>query len=215
MDAFLRNTGRRRAARRIVTTTRTAEDDDVDPNVPWNEGGDQVAFDEYASKIAAAVIKALGEDPGTVTWEELDRLNQRVECLRCRKEKGANKRLVMGWRAAILHEIDKHSEDDDEDSYEAGWEGLDADSLALAHEKEKQAKNNSHIRPSGNVHCVECKKLTMEDDGRLSYGNYGFKLPEPGATECPKGHDLTKEGATYSDGWMMAFKAMPHPVKIA
>lgn len=79
-----------------------SEEDKSDPNVAWNEGGQQLRFHEEASKYAAAIIKELGEDPERVTWEELDKANQRVECLRCQKPKpSAHRRLAMDWRQAV------------------------------------------------------------------------------------------------------------------
>lgn len=83
------------------TNEEAGEDEGMeDPNFLWNVGQNQVWFDEAASACAAAVIKVLGEDPTTATWEELDTVNKRVECVRCRKDKGL-KRLVMDWRNAV------------------------------------------------------------------------------------------------------------------
>jgi hypothetical protein len=70
---------------------------------------DQVGFHKDASRYARAIIGALGQDPDTVTWEQLERDNQRVECVRCRtkfnpKWRTKCNRLVMNWRQAVRHE---------------------------------------------------------------------------------------------------------------
>ncbi|KAJ3545716.1 hypothetical protein NMY22_g2323 [Coprinellus aureogranulatus] len=183
----------------------------ADPNVRWNEGHNQVEFDEAASAYASAVIKALGEDPKTATWEDLDKANKRVECLRCRKDKGL-KRLVMNWRAAVLHEFDKHGEDDD-DTPDGKWEALDEESLAVAHAKEKSMKNNSDVRPDADtLRCCQCEALDLED-GKVNYARW--TAPIRGTTVCSKGHDLTADGASFNTAWNIPFKSTPHPVKIA
>jgi hypothetical protein len=220
------------------TNEEAGEDEGMeDPNFRWNVGYNQVWFDEAASACATAVIKVLGEEPTTATWEELDKVNKRVECVRCRKDKGL-KRLVMDWRNAvriiamlltscqpthswisskqILHEFDKHGEDEDENSDVAKWELLDDESLAIAYEKEKSVKKNSNVRPVEQTkRCCECEKLVLDENGKASFGRWGYAAPAPGATACPKGHDLTLEGATYDTAWAIPFKSTPYPVKIA
>lgn len=76
-----------------------------DYNCEWNEE-DQVEVHEQASRYARAIVIALGQDPNTATWEQLDKDNQRVECTRCRikptrKSRNKNIRLVMNWRHAV------------------------------------------------------------------------------------------------------------------
>lgn len=65
---------------------KVPKEDQWDPNCWWVECHDtQVEFDEVAPECARAIIKALGKDPKTTTWKELDEANQRVECLSCRR----------------------------------------------------------------------------------------------------------------------------------
>ncbi|KAJ2926425.1 hypothetical protein H1R20_g10664, partial [Candolleomyces eurysporus] len=90
---------------------KVPEEEQWDPNCWWIKCHDsQLEFDEAASECASAIINVLGKDPKTTTWKELDEDNQRVECLTCRK----NKRLAMDWRHAILHELAKHLDEDDD-----------------------------------------------------------------------------------------------------
>ena len=77
------------------------EVEEIEPNALWNEGHDQVSFDTVASEAAITVIRALGEDPSTVTWKQLDQSPKRVECVSCAKERGSCRRLVMTWRQAV------------------------------------------------------------------------------------------------------------------
>ncbi|KAJ2925149.1 hypothetical protein H1R20_g11946, partial [Candolleomyces eurysporus] len=71
---------------------------------------DQVGVHKQASRCARAIVGALGQDPDTVTWEQLERDNQRVECVRCRakanpKSRKKCNRLVMNWRSAVRLEL--------------------------------------------------------------------------------------------------------------
>ena len=80
------------------------DEDRADPNPGWNQGGKQLVFFEDASKYAAAIVTALGKDPKTATWEDLDRDNERLECLSCRLPQGGKERLkglAMDWRQAV------------------------------------------------------------------------------------------------------------------
>lgn len=99
---FVANKGTRRTKDPDYETVFYSEEDKANPNVAWNEGGQQIRFHQDASNYAAAIVTALGEDPSVATWEELDKANQRVECLRCRKPKAsAHRRLAMDWRQAV------------------------------------------------------------------------------------------------------------------
>jgi hypothetical protein len=80
------------------------DEDRADPNPGWNQGGNQLFFYEEASKYAAAIVTALGKDPKVATWEELDRANERLECVYCRLPKDGKERLkglAMDWRQAV------------------------------------------------------------------------------------------------------------------
>lgn len=66
---------------------------------PWNDGNDQVAFDEEASEIAISLVTLCGEDPNTMTTEQMDNIEARVEYIRgAHNSRG---RLVMTWRLAV------------------------------------------------------------------------------------------------------------------
>ncbi|KAF6763835.1 hypothetical protein DFP72DRAFT_873535, partial [Ephemerocybe angulata] len=192
------------------------EEDDIPvdgPGAPWNEGGDQVQFDEEASATATVIIAALGHDPNVVTWEELDKANQRIECLRCRSKKGAAPRLVMGWRSAILHEFAKHSGDEDNGS--RAWEVVDADSLAKAYKKEDVSRSWKQVNQVKKLgpYCVECAKITFAGGNfRAPYNTsrYGKRL-EGDLKECSKGHDLSVSGTFMELNW--TFKGL-NPVRI-
>jgi hypothetical protein len=76
------------------------------PNRQWNETGNEVHLHEGASRYAKVIIRALGQDPDTVTWKQLEEGGQRLECIRCRlkvsrKCKNKNNCLVMNWRQAV------------------------------------------------------------------------------------------------------------------
>jgi len=69
----------------------------------WNEGSDQISVDDEASGFARVIVKACGEDPDTTSFERMQELDARVECVRC-SEKMKNKlrsRLVMNWTTAV------------------------------------------------------------------------------------------------------------------
>ncbi|RXW18732.1 hypothetical protein EST38_g7119 [Candolleomyces aberdarensis] len=155
----------------------------------WNER-DQVKVHEQASRYAKVIIGILGQDPDTVTWKQLDKDNQRVECTRCRtrvtrKSRNRSNRLVMNWRHAILHEIKKHSRES-EDSCETGWQALDAKSLAITYSKERaEAEPN---KPT----CVECKLCSIEDDQVVYPPRWLMDSAVlEGAETCQAGHDLS------------------------
>ena len=98
----------------------------------------------------------------------------------------------------------------------AKWELLDDESMAIAYEKEKSVKRNSNVRPvEESKRCCECEKLTRDEGGKATYARWGVGIPAPGATACPKGHDLTLDGAMYDTAWAIPFKSTPYPVKIA
>ncbi|RXW22810.1 hypothetical protein EST38_g3050 [Candolleomyces aberdarensis] len=188
---------------------KVPEEEQWDPNCWWIECHDsQLEFDEAASECASAIINALGKDPKTTTWKELDEDNQRVECLTCRK----NKRLVMDWRHAILHELAKHLDEDD-DTRENRWQMLDSESLAQAYKLESPNR-----RPAPERLCVECRRHTIvEKDQQQSvqspslYGNYRERLGK-NVKKCPSGHDLSKTGVYYR--YPEEFKTAPNAVKI-
>ena len=63
----------------------------------WNEGDDQVTFDDEASGFAQVIVKVCEEDPDMVTLDRMNEIDARVECLRCR----GRKKLVMNWTTAV------------------------------------------------------------------------------------------------------------------
>lgn len=121
--------------------------------MPWNHDKEQVTFDEEAWKCARGVIVACGEDPDTVTASQMDDKDQRVECLQCRTQTASGKRLVMKWRIAILHEIEKHWEE----TSRKGWSLLGDDDVQKA--KVQEAKNMSRCR-EGPERCSTCDFLS-------------------------------------------------------
>lgn len=67
----------------------------------WNEG-DKVSFDTEASGFARVIVKACGKDPNKATFDEMNDMDARVECLTCSgKGRGNLKRLVMNWTTAV------------------------------------------------------------------------------------------------------------------
>jgi len=68
----------------------------------WNEGDDEVTFDDEASGFAQVIVKVCGEDPDMVTFDRMNEIDARIECLRCR----GRKKLVMNGTTAILHDLD-------------------------------------------------------------------------------------------------------------
>ncbi|KAG6916116.1 hypothetical protein DXG01_008391 [Tephrocybe rancida] len=119
---------------------------------PWNWGGEQVEFDEEAAGHAKDIISACGADPEKVTKEEMDALDYRVECLRCAGKRAG--RLAMRWSMAIVHEIEKHFEEE--------WEGPkwklveDVEERALVKAKEEAGPNTRH----NTLGCKYCGRHT-------------------------------------------------------
>jgi len=75
----------------------------VDPNFTWKEDA-HIVREEDAISSVTEIIQVLGEDPTSITWKEMDELDKRVECLRCRRtQSGTGKifRYVMAWRSAV------------------------------------------------------------------------------------------------------------------
>ncbi|RXW14503.1 hypothetical protein EST38_g11349 [Candolleomyces aberdarensis] len=191
-----------------------SEEESGDPNCAWNKGHDQVEFDEVSSACASTVVTALGKDPKTTTWKELDEADQRVECLSCRKETGKLKRIAMDWRHAVLHAHDVHSEEEGFESNQTRWQILDSESLILAYDKEGtnwRKVNSWNTKHTILTLCVQCDRLTIENN-RVEYPRSGSSL-EKGSTTCPRGHDLTQEGAIYRR-YPREFSATQKPVRI-
>ncbi|KAJ2921261.1 hypothetical protein H1R20_g15830, partial [Candolleomyces eurysporus] len=185
-----------------------------DPNCAWNEGHDQVEFDQVSSTCASTVVTALGKDPKTTTWKELDEADQRVECLSCRKETGKVRRIAMDWRHAILHAYEAHSEEEGFESNQTRWQILDSESLKLAYDKELtnwRKVNSWHAKCIIRTLCVQCDRLTIENN-RVGYPRSGSP-PEKGSTTCPRGHDLSQEGGIYRR-YPNDFGATQKPVRI-
>lgn len=68
----------------------------------WNEGNDEITFDDEASGFARVIVKACGQNPDKVTFDQMNEIDARVECLRCSNSGGRNrKRLVMNWTTAV------------------------------------------------------------------------------------------------------------------
>lgn len=65
--------------------------------VLWNEDAKQVSFDKLLSECSSNIVKALDQDPETVTWLDVEEQNGRVECLRCPTTS------AMTWRDAVHH----------------------------------------------------------------------------------------------------------------
>ena len=49
----------------------------------WNEGNNRVTFDSEASGFAQVIVQACGKDPNKATFDEMNNIDARVECLRC------------------------------------------------------------------------------------------------------------------------------------
>ncbi|KAL1726506.1 hypothetical protein EV714DRAFT_287179 [Schizophyllum commune] len=64
----------------------------------------KITFDAEASRHAEILVTACGLDPNKATFANMESLSIHVECLACK----GKKRLAMGWRAALLHSLDKH-----------------------------------------------------------------------------------------------------------
>ncbi|RXW19637.1 hypothetical protein EST38_g6232 [Candolleomyces aberdarensis] len=186
-----------------------------DYNCRWNEQ-DQVEVHERASRYARVIIGILGQNPDMVTWKQLDKDNQRVECTRCRtrvtrKSRNRSNRLVMNWRHAILHEIEKHSEES-EDSCENGWQALDSKSLAITYSRE-QAEAEAGPGPT----CVECKLCSIQEN-RVVYPRRWRRDSTviKGAKTCQAGHDLSMGVYDEWDPLVENFssRSTPQPVRI-
>ena len=73
----------------------------IQDGADWNEGKNQVTFDHDALRFARVIVKACGEDPDKVTFDQMNKIDARFECLRCSR-KGRNRgRLVMNWTTAV------------------------------------------------------------------------------------------------------------------
>ncbi|KAG6836736.1 hypothetical protein H0H93_004142 [Arthromyces matolae] len=82
---------------------------------PWNFGGNQVLFDKTTSDHAQDVVALCGAEPLKATATFMDELDCRLECLRCLHGKRSRTgRLVMPWSYTIVHEIQKHRDEDEE-----------------------------------------------------------------------------------------------------
>ncbi|KAG6828886.1 hypothetical protein H0H92_006442 [Tricholoma furcatifolium] len=75
---------------------------------PWNWVGSQVEYYEEAAARGSAVIRACGADPLTVTAEEMDALDCRVECQGCAD---TGRRNAMWWAAAVVHATESHDKE--------------------------------------------------------------------------------------------------------
>ncbi|RXW21283.1 hypothetical protein EST38_g4572 [Candolleomyces aberdarensis] len=179
---------------------------------------DQVGVHNQASRCARSVVGALGQDPDTVTWEQLERDNQRVECVRCRtkvRPQSRNKynRLVMNWRHAISHEIETHSKEG-EDSCETGWLAVEAQSLATVYSKESELFGG----PVPILRfCVECKLCSIQDNEVVyppGWSSIDSTLSEDAET-CLAGHDLSMGVFTPSFPPIAYFRSEPYPVTIS
>ena len=62
-------------------------------------GRTEVAFHRAASQSASRIILCCGENPGTITYKEMDQKDFRVECLLC--SSAGRGRLVMRWTIAV------------------------------------------------------------------------------------------------------------------
>jgi hypothetical protein len=68
----------------------------------WNERNNEITFDGEASGFAQAIVKACGKAPNKTTFDEMNHIDARVECLRCFKKGPNSKRLVMNWTRAVI-----------------------------------------------------------------------------------------------------------------
>ncbi|KAG5716212.1 hypothetical protein E4T56_gene10745 [Termitomyces sp. T112] len=114
---------------------------------PWNFGGDQVEFDEEAAECARDIIAVCGADPREVSAEVMNELDRRVECLRCSQAKG---RPAMRWTTAIIHELEKHYE---EECQGPRWKLLEDPSEIDFVKNKEQATMNSWCKWVGCNHC--------------------------------------------------------------
>ncbi|KAJ3541351.1 hypothetical protein NMY22_g3923 [Coprinellus aureogranulatus] len=210
------------------------EEDRADPNPSWNEGGNQLSFFGDASEFATAIVTALGEDPNVVTWQELDRANHRLECLRCRRPKAsAHKRHVMDWRQAVLHELDSEKQhrklqydyemrENLKLSYKAAWTKLDDQSLKKAYAKESSDGKIVTRCPDAKLYCLECWMTPLKDDGTPDYKKHCLTSVKRGDVRCTEGHLLENHGIftrSQPNLWGRclneSFSEDPKPVKIS
>ncbi|KAJ3534338.1 hypothetical protein NMY22_g6972 [Coprinellus aureogranulatus] len=231
-DYVASNNGKQRDRDRLEIYLN--EEDRADPNPSWNEGGNQLSFFGNASEIATAIITALGEDPNAVTWQELDRANHRLECLRCRRPKAsAHKRHVMDWRQAVLHELDSEKQhrklqydyemrENLKLSYKAAWTKLDDQSLKKAYAKESSDGKIVTRCPDAKLCCLECWMTPLKDDGTPDYEAHCLTRVKRGDVRCTEGHLLENHGMftrSQPDLWGRclneSFSEEPKPVKIS
>ncbi|PPR06616.1 hypothetical protein CVT24_001723 [Panaeolus cyanescens] len=109
---------------------------------PWNSGGNQVGFHADASACATRVIEAMGFDPDTATPEFMHAQDGRVECLTCTQSgrTKVQKRLIMTWTMAILHDEQKHAA---EGSPPSIWGKVNSNDTETAKEMERQVRNKA------------------------------------------------------------------------
>ncbi|CAA7267091.1 unnamed protein product [Cyclocybe aegerita] len=123
----------------------------------WDASGNRIMFDEEASRYAEVVIQAFGEDPQTVTQDQMNQNDGRIECISCRVEGKKPKRLVMDWKTAILHDMDYHFEDPPK---QEKWQPL-TEEADLVKAKDTEAKASKRWR-TPSYHCRHCDRYPID-----------------------------------------------------
>ncbi|PPQ71816.1 hypothetical protein CVT24_006206 [Panaeolus cyanescens] len=112
----------------------------------WNEGGEQVTFDEEASRVAHNILLACGRSTESTTMSMMDEANLRVECMRCASTSIRPQRLIMTWKMAIVHDMERHFE---EELTPTGWKVVDDEDVLQKvrdkEDKQNKTKNRHHI----------------------------------------------------------------------
>ncbi|KAG6828818.1 hypothetical protein H0H92_006643 [Tricholoma furcatifolium] len=118
---------------------------------PWNRGRSQVTFDEEAAVYAKEAIEICGADPRTATVNEMEAMDCRLQCMRCRAKYG--RRVYLTWSAAIDHMIAQHQGPGWRDFKGPGWKLLqNEEMLALVKANEMEVRTVSW-RKLGCQHC--------------------------------------------------------------
>ncbi|KAF9053059.1 hypothetical protein BJ165DRAFT_1445191 [Panaeolus papilionaceus] len=120
----------------------------------WNEGGEQITFDDEASQVARNILLACNYPPETTPTTTVDNDVIRMECTRCYKTSKKPQRLIMNWKQAISHDLKKHFTDGPSPS---GWK-LVVDEHDLATVREKEATQEA----KGRYICKRCATLQQE-----------------------------------------------------
>ncbi|KAF8643791.1 hypothetical protein AX16_008810 [Volvariella volvacea WC 439] len=126
---------------------------------PWRVGAEGVRFHERAWRQAAGILTALGMDPDTTTPEQMDELDPRVECALC---SSPGRRVVMRWRAAVLHAVSTHCH---VDIGSKNWRVVDNERVRRL--VKRQEEEDMLRRKGPDLGCMDCGDLFPRKDVKI------------------------------------------------